>query len=203
MKKLNLPNKLVIFRFILAIAVIAIMLTMQYVPGWEYTRYDGEGVNWMNVIGLSIYVLAALTDWLDGYLARKNNQITTFGKYFDPLADKFLVNSMLIIFAAWSRIPIWMAIVFIGRDLIVDGIRMAMSSKGKVIAASKLGKWKTAFQMIGLMLLFVCYPASQNGFDYSSLAHLYLIPLYIALTLSLISGYQYVRYNIKEVLDAN
>ena len=93
-----------------------------------------------------------------------------------------------------------MPILFIGRDLIVDGMRMAMSSKGKVVAASKLGKWKTGFQMIGISLLFLCYPIANGGFDYNALAHLYLIPLYIALALSLISGYQYIRYNISEVL---
>ncbi|MEG0290554.1 MAG: CDP-diacylglycerol--glycerol-3-phosphate 3-phosphatidyltransferase, partial [Erysipelotrichaceae bacterium] len=108
-----------------------------------------------NIIVLILFGLASFTDFLDGYLARKNNMITSFGKFMDPIADKLLVNTMLILFAATGRAPIVAVLVMIWRDVIVDGLRMNASSKGVVVAAGMMGKIKTVVQMLAIAVLLI------------------------------------------------
>ncbi len=205
---MNTPNKLLVFRFLLAIVLLVIF---SFIPfsldrGFYFEiSYPNSVVeiSWLNVIALSVFMVASFTDFLDGYLARKNNQVTDFGKFFDPIADKILVNTTLIFFGALSYLPIWLVVVFIVRDLLVDGLRMNLSSKGVVLPADKLGKLKTVFQMVGLSLLFIYHPISnQLGvFDYNSFEHLFLIPVYVAFIFSLISGFNYYKQGIGEIYN--
>ena len=195
MKK-NLPNILVIIRLLMAALVIAFLLLDVILPFASYPQfyvsYASINVSYFNFVALFIFILAALTDWLDGYLARKWNVISVFGKIFDPLADKILVNSVLIIFTVFGRIPIWITILFITRDFLVDGLRIHLSTKSITLSAKKWGKLKTLFQFIGLIVLFIIFsPRESIGFNYNSLNGLSLIPLGIGLGFSIFSGFSY------------
>lgn len=199
--KLNLPNKLIIIRFITAFVVIGLLISIPYVDGFSYyCNITNHNVSYINVITLSLFILASFTDYLDGFLARKNNQITSFGKIFDPLADKFLVSSVLILFAIQARIPSWLIIIFIGRDLIVDGMRVFAASNNIDVSANIWGKIKTFLQMFAITILFLWFPESKNNsFDYSSLNSLFVIPMYIAALFSLISGGIYIKNFLGEI----
>lgn len=192
-KKINLPNALLISRFIMAIAIAVVLLLIPYFPTWTH-QVGTVHVNNLNFIALSLFLVASFTDFLDGYLARKWNQVTTFGKIFDPIADKLLINIVLIIFAVQTRIPVWLVIIFVTRDLLVDGLRVKASKEQRVIPASMHGKLKTVMQMIGLSLLFIQWPQTTSGsFNYNALNHLYLIPLYMAAVTSVTSGVIYYK----------
>ena len=110
-----------------------------------------------NIIAALIFLSASLTDFLDGYIARKNNLITNFGKLMDPLSDKILVISALITFVSKQYIQAWMVIIIIAREFLVTGIRIIAASKGEVIPADKLGKYKTTFQMIAIVLIIFLF----------------------------------------------
>ena len=145
---MNLPNKLTIFRIIL----VPIMVIIPFLGIDE--KWMGIPVQWL-IIDL-IFVIASITDKLDGYLARKNNQVTTFGKFLDPLADKILVLSALVILVEYGKIPSWIPIIVLSREFIVSGYRLiAVEKGGKVIAASIWGKLKTVTQMIGIIFAFL------------------------------------------------
>ena len=138
---MNLPNKLTMFRVILIPFFVVFMLV-------DITSYD----KW---IALAIFIIASLTDLLDGKIARKYNLVTNFGKFMDPLADKLLVCSALICLVALDKIPAWMVIVIIAREFIISGFRLIASDNGVVIAASYWGKFKTTFQMVMICLMIV------------------------------------------------
>lgn len=145
---MNLANKLTIFRIIL----VPIMVICAYLP------ISGEfyGIPITLLIMEVIFIIASITDKLDGYIARSRNQITTFGKFLDPLADKILVLSAMVIFVQMSKLPAWIPIIVLAREFIVSGIRLiAVQSDGNVIAASVWGKLKTVTQMIALIFMFV------------------------------------------------
>ena len=133
---MNLPNKLTILRMIMIIPFVVFML----VP------IGGAG-KW---IALALFVIASLTDLLDGKIARKYNLVTTFGKFMDPLADKLLVCSALICLVEMGKIPAWIVIIIVSREFIISGFRLVASDKGVVIAAGYWGKFKTTFQMAPL-----------------------------------------------------
>lgn len=139
---MNTPNKLTVARMILVPFFVLFILT-----GWggDANRY----------ICLAIFVGASVTDWFDGYLARKNNLVTNFGKFMDPLADKLLVSAALVCLTSLGFIPAWMTIVIISREFIISGFRLIAAERGIVIAAGKLGKWKTAFTMVTLAMMLV------------------------------------------------
>ncbi len=140
MKKLNLPNKLTLARVLLVPFFVAFLLV-------EF----GNGANrW---IALAIFILASLTDLLDGYIARRDHLITNLGKFMDPLADKLLVSSALICLVGQGKAPAWMVAVIIGRDFIISGLREVAADNGRVIAASYWGKFKTTFQMVMICLM--------------------------------------------------
>ncbi len=185
--KLNLPNILVIARFIMAFVVVIMLLIIPHVDVVAFD-YANLSVSLLNYLAGVIFLIAAFTDWLDGYLARKNNDVTNFGKIFDPLADKFIVNSVLIIFTVFGRVPIFFTVLFIFRDLLVDGLRIFLAASGKVLSAQTLGKQKTLWQFIGLLLLFFIYPSDLFT---PQLNWLTLLPLTIALFFSLASGIKY------------
>lgn len=141
---MNLANKLTLARIFL-IPIFLMILAIKI----EYGQF----------IAVGVFILAASTDGLDGYIARKKNQVTTLGKFMDPLADKLLVSSALVSLVELGQIPAWVAVVIIGREFAVSGLRTIAASDGVVVAASKLGKYKTVFQIIAIAaLLLEDYP---------------------------------------------
>ncbi len=173
---MNLPNKLTMFRVILIPFFIVFLL----VPGIP-------AGNW---IALGIFIVASFTDWLDGYIARKNNLVTNFGKFMDPIADKLLVCSAFICLVSLDRIPTWMVIIIIARELIIDGFRLVASDNGVVIAASYWGKFKTTFQMIAVCLMIA---------NIEALGIVTVIVTWIAVALTVISLVDYLVKN-KDVM---
>lgn len=139
---MNTPNKLTIARMIIVPFLVIFLLT-----GWggEANRY----------ISLTLFVIASVTDWFDGYLARKNNLVTNFGKFMDPLADKLLVCSAMICMIDLKRLSAWFVIIIIAREFIISGFRLIAAENGIVIAANYWGKFKTASQMIMIILLIL------------------------------------------------
>ncbi len=140
---MNLPNRLTMARFILAIPFIYFLQ--------ESTTYGYI----FRIISLIIFVIASLTDFFDGYIARKYNLITDFGKIMDPLADKILVISALVVFVELNYIPAWMSIIVLAREFLISGIRILAAAKGEVIAAGNLGKYKTTSQMIVIIIILL------------------------------------------------
>ena len=140
---MNLPNKLTFIRLVLAVPFIY-FLQESNAEGFVY-----------RMIAFALFVVASLTDFFDGYLARKYNLVTDFGKLMDPLADKILVISALVLFVELRYIPAWMSIIVIAREFLISGIRMLAAAKGEVIPAGKLGKYKTTSQMIVILLSLI------------------------------------------------
>ena len=153
------------------------------------TNIGGEAGRY---IALVIFCVASLTDFLDGYLARKNNQVTNFGKFMDPLADKLLVCSALICFVANGQLPAWIVIVIIAREFIISGFRLVASDAGVVIAASYWGKFKTTAQLLMIILLIL---------DIKALYIPTQVVIYIALALTVISLIDYIVKNINVIKD--
>ena len=145
---MNLPNKLTIFRIILV--PIMVIIPFFNIKG----DFLGIPITWL-LVDL-IFIIASITDKLDGYLARKNNQVTTFGKFLDPLADKILVLSAMMMLVEMDKLPAWIPIIVLAREFMVSGYRLvAVEKGGKVIAASNWGKLKTVTQMIAIILAFL------------------------------------------------
>lgn len=155
---MNLPNKLTIFRIILVpIMVIIPLLNIQ--GAWLGIPYTYWIINF-------IFIIASITDKLDGYLARKNNQVTNFGKFADPLADKILVLSAMLLLVEIGKLPSWIPIIILAREFIVSGYRLiAVEQGGKVIAASIFGKIKTVTQIIAIILAFIDVNSFARCFD--------------------------------------
>ena len=171
---MNLPNKLTILRVIMIPFFVAALL------------YDGGANQNMRYVAAALFIIASLTDMLDGKIARKYNLVTNFGKFMDPLADKLLVCSALICMIELRELPAWMVIIIISREFIISGLRLVASDNGVVIAASYWGKFKTTFQMIGVVLLIFNIPA---------LSTLTTIIVWIALALTVISLVDYIVKN--------
>lgn len=172
---MNLPNKLTILR-VLLIPVFVVLLLADF---WG---------KWLDYLALAVFIIASLTDMLDGMIARKYNLITNFGKFMDPLADKLLVCSAMICLLDLGRIPAWVVIVIIAREFIISGFRLVASDKGVVIAAGYIGKAKTVFQMIMIMLMILDIEQIQLFTD---------IVMYIAVALTIISLVDYIGRNYK------
>ena len=170
---MNLPNKLTILRVFLVPVFVVFMLT----------DLGGRYSNW---IALVIFVAASLTDSLDGYLARKNNLVTNFGKFMDPLADKLLVCSALICLMAIDRVPAWMVLIIIAREFIISGFRLVASDAGVVIAASYWGKFKTISQVVMIIALLIEFP-------YASVFS------WIAVILTIVSLVDYMAKNLNVI----
>lgn len=153
---MNLPTKLTVLRIILSFVVIAILVFPFYTVGITWPRVMILGISLKSeyIVSGIIFIIASVTDFVDGYLARKNNQVTDTGKMLDAIADKILVDSVLIIFASHGFISVIIPIIIVVRDIIVDAIKMEAASKGKVVAAIRSGKIKTASLMIGTVLTF-------------------------------------------------
>lgn len=195
--KMNLPNKITMFRLFLSIVLVIILLFPFYAINVNFKTFvvnDLIIIDTKYIIAGIIFIVASLTDFLDGHIARKNNLVTDFGKFTDAIADKILVNSVLIIFAAQGLINPLIPVIIISRDTIVDAIRMLAASKNKVIAAGKMGKVKTATLMIALTLTFFYnLPFELWNIGIND------VLLIIATALSVYSGFEYY-YNNKKVL---
>ena len=176
---MNTPNKLTVARMIIVPSLVVFLLT-----GWggDANRY----------ISLALFVVASVTDWFDGYLARKNNLVTNFGKFMDPLADKLLVCSAMICMIELNRLPAWFVIIIIGREFIISGFRLIAAENGIVIAANYWGKFKTASQMIMIILLILHF----DGI-FVTLEQLFI---WLSLALTIISLITYIWQN-KSVLS--
>ncbi|SRX59350.1 CDP-diacylglycerol--glycerol-3-phosphate 3-phosphatidyltransferase [Mycoplasma mycoides subsp. capri] len=186
-KTINLPNILTTIRILLVPIIIVLLLVDHYMNGLVFTNFSKFA--WF--ISGAIFIIASLTDFLDGWIARKYNLVTNFGKFFDPIADKLLVNATLILFSSLGVLPIWMTVVLILRDTFIDFIRMILSSKGITLAAGMGGKLKTTFQMIGLSLLFFINLKIFGWSEWDWQNQLVLIPMYIATFFSIYSGVIY------------
>ncbi len=196
---MNLPNKITMVRIVLAVIVLGLLM-FPYgslginVPVYKVGTNVTIGLNY--IIAGVLFVIASVTDFLDGNIARKNNLVTDFGKVMDAIADKVLVNGVLIILAYNGNIPLIIPVVIITRDTVVDSIKMVAGKKGNVVAASIAGKIKTICMMVGLSLvLFSNLPFELMGFrlDY--------ILLIVATILSIYSGIQYFVVNKKYFLE--
>ncbi len=183
MSKMNLPNKLTIFRMIMIVPFVVLLLGGN--AGWF-----GENVLIPNIAALIIFIIASLTDLIDGKIARKYNLVTNFGKFMDPLADKLLVCSALIALVEMERIPSWVVIIIISREFIISGFRLVASDNGVVIAASYWGKFKTTFQMVMVCLMLINVPGWLGWLNI-----LTNIVMWIALILTVVSLVDYLVKN--------
>ena len=206
---MNLPTKITFSRIIATVILIIALFVLSVIPNLSTPLLGNSRINLIFLVVFAFFVIASYTDHLDGKLARKNNQITDLGKFLDPVADKLLVNTMLIflcapqIFAPYnveqiSFIPVWCVIIMVARDTVVDALRFIAAQKGVVIAANIFGKLKTVFQMvaIGAVLLndfpfHYIYPNNPHPEYLSVTAFL----VYLATLTSLISGIIYVVQN--------
>ena len=154
---MNLPNKLTLFRIILVPIVALVWLFPYSEVGINIGSFTVGNVSvpYLNVIVMALFALASFTDYLDGNIARKRNLVTTFGKFADPIADKLLVNMMLLILSYKHLIPLVCCILMILRDIVVDGCRMLAAQKGVVVSAGMLGKLKTVLQMVTIILILL------------------------------------------------
>ena len=154
---MNLPNRLTIFRIVLIPVVVLIYLFPYAQLGIDPKVFNIGGVELsvVNLIALAVYLVAAITDALDGHIARSRNMITTFGKFADPIADKMLTTTMFLLFASRGIIPVVPVIIMVCRDIVVDGCRMIAATNGKVVAAQMLGKVKTVAQMVTIALVLL------------------------------------------------
>lgn len=188
---MNLPNKLTVFRMILIVPFVLLLLGGLYHWGW-FTALFGGILEYTDYIALAIFIVASLTDLLDGKIARKYNLVTNFGKFMDPLADKLLVCAALICLVEMGRIPAWIVILIISREFIISGFRLVASDKGVVIAANYWGKFKTTFQIIMVCLMIANIDELQLVTD---------IMMWIALALTIISLIDYVWKNKSVMAD--
>ncbi len=172
---MNLPNKLTVFRIICIPIFVALMLI--------------DTIPYNNYIAVAIFIIASLTDMLDGKIARKYNLVTNFGKFMDPLADKLLVSAALICLSG-NKIPAWIVIIIISRELFISGFRTLAADQGIVLAAGWWGKFKTTFQMIMIIVLIIDIPF--KAFDIIGWAL-----IWISLALTIISMIDYIAKNIQ------
>lgn len=182
---MNLPNKLTVIRAILIVPFVLLLLGGYHEWVW-FTAIFGGIMEYVDYIALAIFILASLTDFVDGFIARKYNLVTNFGKFMDPLADKLLVCSALICLVEMGRIPAWIVIVIIAREFIISGFRLIASDNGVVIAANYWGKFKTVFQMIMVCLMIGNIEKLQLITD---------IVMWISLALTVISLIDYIWKN--------
>ena len=185
---MNTPNKLSIFRIALVHLIVLTLLFPYAQVGISMPSYviNDVFIPLKNLIALFLFALASFTDFLDGYLARKYNQITTLGKFLDPIADKVLVNTLFILLAYQGVVPVVAVLLMIWRDTMVDGIRMMASAKGKTISAGILGKVKTVLQIVTIIFVLL----NNIPFEFWLLPVADLL-VWFSTFVSLLSGYAY------------
>lgn len=192
---MNLPNKLSMFRIVL----IPVLVGFYYLELWFQNSMESATI--FALLLAPIFIIASLTDFLDGYIARKRNLVTTFGKFIDPLADKLIVMAALLVLVnpyglkSVATIELWIPVVILSREFIVTGIRLVAVGEGKVIAASKLGKYKTASTMVAIVLLLL-HPYAAIFADIG------IWVLYIGVLLTVVSGVDYFWKNRKIIMES-
>ena len=169
----TISNRLTMAR----VVVIPLFIAICYLPG-----------NGGNILSSLLFIIAAFTDWLDGYLARKRNEVTPFGKFLDPVADKLLVAAALVWLVEADRVPAILALVIIGREIAIGALREWLAQHASVVHVSTIAKWKTAMQMMAITLLLLNLPIAGV-----SMHEVGLVLLWIAVVLTLWSAYEYLR----------
>ena len=209
---MNLPTKITFTRIVMIVVMIITLFVLNVVNsinGWQTFELGNTGINLVFLILFIFFVIASYTDHLDGYLARKNNQVKDLGKFLDPVADKLLINSLVIFLAAPAvfvpYIPgalnqvgfnVWCVIILAARDIVVDALRFIGASKGKVIAANIFGKLKTVLEMVAIgVVLLNSFPFRYFDASWPAGLHIADIFVYLATAASLISGIIYVVQN--------
>ena len=209
---MNLPTKITFTRIVMIVAMIITLFVLNVVHainGWQTFELGNTGINLVFLILFVFFVIASYTDHLDGYLARKNNQVTDLGKFLDPVADKLLINSLVIFLAAPSvfagYVPnagsvisfnVWCVIILVARDIVVDALRFIAANKGKVIAANIFGKAKTVLEMVAIgAVLLNGFPFRYFDANWPAGLHIADFLVYLATAASLISGIIYVVQN--------
>lgn len=201
---MNLPNKITVARLFLTLIIVLLLIVPFEDFGFYFPKYDitvGKAsftVELQYLIAGLFFIVASLTDFFDGYLARKYHLVTNTGKMLDAIADKALVNPILIILAANGLISVVIPVVYVTRDIIVDAIKMQAASKGKVVAAIKSGKLKTAAMMVGITLVFFY----NMPFEFIGI-RVDLFLLYFACIMSVVSAYEYFKLNKDLILSDN
>jgi len=197
--ELNLPNKLTTTRIVLSLVIIFILIFPFHDVGLEMpvlSDISGVKFDFKMVVSGFLFIIASLTDFFDGHIARKRGLVTNKGKMLDAIADKILVDSVLIILASLNMINVLIPVVIVLRDIIVNAIKMESARKGKVVAAISMGKIKTFTLMVGIVLVFFNnFPFALINFNLAD------VLLYIALVLSILSMYEYYRINKKLIID--
>lgn len=184
---MNLPNKLTVLR----ILMIPLFVIIAVVPmNWGAFDFYGTKLPITQLVAAIIFAVASITDWLDGYIARRDNLVTNFGKFADPLADKMLVLTAFIVLVGQNRVASWIVAIIVCRELAVTGLRLLLVEDGEVMAAAWPGKVKTATQMIAIVLLLINnVPFNAIGFPAAQ------IFLYICLIATVYSGVDYFVKN--------
>ncbi|MDR1781600.1 MAG: CDP-diacylglycerol--glycerol-3-phosphate 3-phosphatidyltransferase [Bacilli bacterium] len=192
MKNINLATKITLFRVVL----IPLLLIVLLLPVGKNVYFNIGPLQCYlpYFIGLIIFVIASCSDAVDGYIARSSNTVTNLGKFLDPVADKLLVNSILIFFASTNHLPVLAVMIMILRDIAVDALRFIAAENNVVIAASIYGKFKTIFQMVSLSLVLLCALPQTNLYIWL------LVLIWITTLISLVSGIDYFIKN-KKVLS--
>ena len=196
---MNLPNKLTTVRLVSVPLFVIIYLIPYQSLGISMPTFDilSTQLSLLDIVLFVIFALSALTDYLDGYLARKNDLVTTFGKFIDPIADKLIVNTALLLLASSNHITIVIPIIMIARDTIVDAIRLVASQKNVVLAASLLGKGKTMTQMLAIAILLL------NNVIFSAVGiPMDQIMIWLATMISVISGIDYFMKNRQYIMES-
>lgn len=196
--KFNVPTKLTFLRLVLSLLIIILLLFPFYRIGFGFKTFLFHDIliDVRYILCGVIFIFASFTDYLDGYLARKNKEVTDFGKFSDAIADKVLVNSVLIIFASFGFIPAIVPVVIVVRDIVVDAIRMNVAGKGVVQAAKLSGKIKTACLMIGITLTFFYnLPFEVFGLQISKFF------IYFGTLMSIVSMIEYYNLNKKALFS--
>jgi CDP-diacylglycerol--glycerol-3-phosphate 3-phosphatidyltransferase len=187
---LNLPNLLTFFRIALIPLLVILLLSPTRTAGFFATV---------------LFALAAVTDWLDGYIARRMGIVTIFGKFLDPIADKLIVAAALIMILPYERAPAWMVLIILSREIIITGLRGIASTEGIVIPASNLGKFKTIFQIVAILCLLLHYDYNwffgiQNPYLHVNMHNVGMFYLWIATIITIWSGIDYLSKFMKVIL---
>ena len=206
---MNTPTKITVTRIIAVVLMLISLFVLSVIPGFKTIEIANTGINLVFLIIFVFFVLASFTDYLDGHLARKNNQVTDLGKFLDPVADKLLINSLVIFLIAPSifapYIPgelhqvgfsVWCAIILVARDIVVDALRFIAASKGKVISANIFGKLKTVLEMVAIgVVLLNGFPFRYFDASWPAGLHIADFLVYLCTLASLLSGIIYVVQN--------
>ncbi len=188
----NLPNILTLLR----IAVVPLLILLLSPPVNHSSHQTAQSL-WAGFWAAALFAIASITDWLDGYLARRMGIVTIFGKFLDPIADKLLVMAALIMLLPYGNIPSWMVLIILSREIIITGLRGVASTEGIVIPASELGKFKTIFQIVAILGLLLHYDyywffSVKHPYLFVNMFNVGMFYLWIATVITLWSGIDYI-----------